>query len=203
MASNLFTTNKMRLEKKSWAHRNFKAIVAATALSIAGFGVYYYMQPSLPSETMASEANKTKVKPVEGGKALPTFANSVKPSVQGFQGKATPVVKHSKNHESLKLSKSGKHKGHKFASHKKHKGHKFASHKKHKGHKFESHKKHKGHKFASHKKHKGHKFTSHKKHKGPKLVKSGRKQHGEASIRKMHPKRFSQADADDKNLFDL
>ena len=206
MASNLFTTNKMRLEKKSWLQRNFKAVAGAAMLCIAGFGAYNYMQPSQPSDMTVRQGNGTQVKPVEATKALPAFANSLKPSIAGLQGKVTPEGKHSKGRESLKISKSGhpkgqkiagykKQKGQKIAGYKKQKGQKIASHKKHKGHKFTSYKKHKGHKIASYKKHKGHKFTSHKKH--------GKQQRGQVSTRKKHPNDYSQAAINDDKLFDL
>ncbi len=217
MASNLFTTNKMRLEKKSWLQRNFKAVAGAAMLCIAGFGAYNYMQPSQPSDMTVREANGTQVKPVEATKALPAFANSLKPSIAGLQGKVTPEGKHSKGRESLKISKSGhpkgqkiasykkqkgqkiasykKQKGQKIASYKKQKGQKIASNKKQKGHKFTSYKKHKGHKIASYKKQKGHKFTSHKKHE--------KHQRGQVSTRKKHPNDYSQAAINDDKLFDL
>ena len=195
MASNLFTTNKMRLEKKSWLQRNFKAVAGAAMLCIAGFGAYNYMQPSQPSDMTVREANGTQVKPVEATKALPAFANSLKPSIAGLQGKVTPEGKHSKGRESLKISKSGHPKGQKIASYKKQKGQKIASNKKQKGHKFTSYKKHKGHKIASYKKQKGHKFTSHKKHE--------KHQRGQVSTRKKHPNDYSQAAINDDKLFDL
>ena len=138
MASNIFTTNKMKLEEKSWVRRNFKALTAATALLLAGIGTFYYMNPSLTlPEVSSADTGNTQAKSPQSNTLQPAFANTLKTENQGLQGKRTDSTSSkkfaSKGHESLKVKKSSKHKDSKYSSHKKHKGGKYSSHKKHKG----------------------------------------------------------------------
>jgi hypothetical protein len=202
MASKLFTTNKMKIEEKSWLKRNMKAAAATLALSSVGIGTYFYMSsgPSDLSSTSA-ESRPSETKPQ---KAQPAFANSLDSSSKNLDMQGKNLGKGNFNKtltpgiESLQIDKSGKlahkapHKGTKYAHHKKHKSSKYAHHKKHKSSKYAHHKKHKGSKYAHHKKHKGSKYAHHKKHKATKVV-----------VRKKHDKQFSKLENSDDTLFDM
>ena len=133
MSSKLFTSKKMKLEKKNWARRSIIGTVVVAILGAAGFGVYSMTgersEPSRPSQK-TSVYNSTRAQ-------LPAFADTSnnRKALSGKKPVASKVAHKKKSNGKQKLAsgkKSKKHKNHKYASKKKNgKKHHVAKHKKH------------------------------------------------------------------------
>ena len=156
MVKSVFTTKKMRLEKKSWARKSVIGTVIVAVLGCVGFGVYKVAGSQEPLISSTSKHNRAEP-------ALPKFATSSAAGVgKKVSTKTSLMPSKSKSHKA-QLAKSGKHKSHKVAKMNKGKKHKLAKHSKSsKGKKIAKHHKSGKHQKLSHRKHKnrGHKLAA-------------------------------------------
>jgi hypothetical protein len=156
MGTKIFTTKKMKLEKKAWLQ---KSIIVSAVIAILGgacFGGYTFLKDDVQSnDRPSSKRYAERATPSFSSRSLlPAFATS---NSENHGKPSTKQAGHgSKKHGSSKKSD--------FASHKKHKG------KKHKSKKIASGKKHKKNKLAAHKKHHKKHLTHGKKHKTDKQL---------------------------------
>jgi hypothetical protein len=164
MGTKIFTTKKMKLEKKAWLQ---KSIIVSAVIAILGgacFGGYTFLKDDVQSnDRPSSKRYAERATPSFSSRSLlPAFATS---NSENHGKPSTKQAGHgSKKHGSSKKSD--------FASHKKHKGKKTASMhgKKHKSKKIASGKKHKKNKLAAHKKHHKKHLAHGKKHKTDKQL---------------------------------
>lgn len=170
MASKIFTTKKMNIEKKAWVRRSI--IISAVIAIIGGVGFGGYMltkeDPSMPMENrqVNRTMNDMPSNPSSAKPYMPAYSKSAADTSPFSQAQSTQSGFAKKESHSKKRSAHvSKHKKHKVAAHGKHKKHKYAGHKKHSKHKIATHKKHHKHKIAAHKKHHKHKIAANKKHK--------------------------------------
>jgi hypothetical protein len=152
MVKSVFTTKKMRLEKKSWVRKSVIGTIIVAVLGGVGFGVYKVAGSQEP--VIASTSKYNRAEPV-----LPKFATSSSAGMSQMRpAKIALMPSKAKAHKAHVAKSSGHHKkGHKVAKSHKIKKHKLAKHSKGvKGKKFAKHHKSGKHHKVAHRKHKAH-----------------------------------------------
>lgn len=153
MGSKVFTTKKMKLEKKAWLKKGLIGSAIVAVLASAVFGTYMLVNEDKPSSGRRSHQSASTSNSI-----LPAFATS-----ESAQPRSRSFSKLGFDSEKKSSTKGSKHLGKKKDKHKKLASKK--DHKKSKAKKFAGAKKSKKDKLAAHKKH-GKKQLTHKKHKG-------------------------------------